>query len=77
VRLERVLGTFKPTGRLVLKYHGQQVADLDMKLLHEGRPPVVREAVYQHLAGTPVRAQSASEESNVRFLACALIRCGL
>jgi phosphoribosylformylglycinamidine synthase len=42
-----VLGTFKPTGRLVLKYHGQQVADLDMKLLHEGRPPVVREAVYQ------------------------------
>jgi phosphoribosylformylglycinamidine (FGAM) synthase-like enzyme len=42
-----VLGTFKPTGRLVLKYHGEQVADLDMKLLHKGRPPVVREAVYR------------------------------
>ncbi len=41
-----VLGTFKPTGRLVLKYQGQTVADLDMKLLHDGRPPVVREAVY-------------------------------
>ena len=42
-----ILGTFKPTGRLVLKYHGKQVADLDMKFLHKGRPPVVREAVYQ------------------------------
>jgi len=31
----------------VLKYQGQQVADLDMQLLHKGRPPVVREAVYQ------------------------------
>ncbi|MGL4595608.1 MAG: phosphoribosylformylglycinamidine synthase subunit PurL [Thermoguttaceae bacterium] len=39
-----ILGTFAPTGRLVLKYHGKVVADLDMKLLHEGRPPVVREA---------------------------------
>lgn len=45
-----VLGTFKPTGRLVLKYHGRQVADLDMKLLHDGRPPVVREAVYREPA---------------------------
>ncbi|MCL2710487.1 MAG: phosphoribosylformylglycinamidine synthase subunit PurL, partial [Planctomycetaceae bacterium] len=42
-----VMGTFQPTGRLVLKYQGQQVADIDMKLLHKGRPPVVREAVYQ------------------------------
>ena len=41
-----VLGTFKPTGRLVLKYQGQQVADLDMQFLHKGRPPVVREAVF-------------------------------
>ncbi len=41
-----VLGTFKPTGRLVLNYHGKQVADLDMKLLHDGRPPVVRYAGY-------------------------------
>ena len=41
-----VLGTFKPTGRLVLKYQGQQVADMDMQFLHKGRPPVVREAEY-------------------------------
>jgi len=49
-----VLGTFQPTGRLVLKYHGQQVADLDMQLLHEGRPPVIREAVYQQLPFQPL-----------------------
>lgn len=42
-----VLGEFKPTGRLVLKYHGQQVADLSMNFLHDGRPPIVREAVYR------------------------------
>ena len=41
-----VLGTFKPTGRLVLKYQNNQVADLDMNLLHGGRPPVVRKAEY-------------------------------
>jgi phosphoribosylformylglycinamidine (FGAM) synthase-like enzyme/phosphoribosylformylglycinamidine (FGAM) synthase PurS component len=42
-----VLGRFVPTGRLVLKYRGQLVADLSMKFLHDGRPPVVREAVYE------------------------------
>ena len=41
-----VIGKFVPTGRLVLKYGDQQVADLTMKFLHDGRPPVVREAVY-------------------------------
>jgi phosphoribosylformylglycinamidine synthase len=41
-----VIGQFVPTGRLVLKYAGQQVADLAMAFLHDGRPPVVREAVY-------------------------------
>jgi phosphoribosylformylglycinamidine (FGAM) synthase-like enzyme len=47
-----VLGTFGITSgrdlssRLILKYHGETVADLDMALLHNGRPPVVREAVY-------------------------------
>ncbi|MDR0335771.1 MAG: phosphoribosylformylglycinamidine synthase subunit PurL [Planctomycetaceae bacterium] len=43
-----VLGVFKPTGRLTLNYHGHCVADLDMNLLHDGRPPVVREARYQY-----------------------------
>jgi phosphoribosylformylglycinamidine synthase len=41
-----VLGEFQATGRLLLKYHGQQVADLSMDFLHGGRPPIVREAVF-------------------------------
>jgi phosphoribosylformylglycinamidine synthase len=47
-----VVGRFLPTGRLVLKYHDQQVADLDMRFLHDGRPAVVREAV---AVSVPVR----------------------
>ncbi|MDO5307958.1 MAG: phosphoribosylformylglycinamidine synthase subunit PurL [Planctomycetia bacterium] len=41
-----VLGVFKPTGRLVLKYDDQVVADLDMRFMHKGRPQVVRKAYY-------------------------------
>lgn len=40
------IGTFVPTGRLKLTYQGQLVADLSMHFLHDGRPPVVREATY-------------------------------
>jgi len=42
-----IIGKFVPTGRLQLRYQGQVVGDLDMKFLHDGRPPVVREAVYE------------------------------
>ncbi|MDO4575773.1 MAG: phosphoribosylformylglycinamidine synthase subunit PurL [Planctomycetia bacterium] len=42
-----VLGRFVPTGRLELWYHDTKVADLSMQFMHKGRPPVVREAVYQ------------------------------
>jgi phosphoribosylformylglycinamidine synthase II len=41
-----VLGKFVPTGRLKLKYGQHEVADLTMEFLHDGRPPVVREATY-------------------------------
>ena len=39
-----VLGRFVDSGRLTLSYHGEQVGDLSMDILHEGRPSVVREA---------------------------------
>ncbi|MCA8999168.1 MAG: phosphoribosylformylglycinamidine synthase subunit PurL [Planctomycetaceae bacterium] len=42
-----VIGEFTDTHRLVLKYDGQQVGDLAMSFLHDGRPPVVREATWQ------------------------------
>jgi phosphoribosylformylglycinamidine synthase II len=41
------IGRFLPTGRLQLYYAGNRVADLAMEFLHKGRPPVVRQAVYQ------------------------------
>ena len=40
------IGRFVLSGRLKLFYDGHQVADLDMRFLHGGRPPVVRQAVY-------------------------------
>ena len=42
-----VIGQFTPTGRLTLIYGEHRVADLAMEFLHDGRPPVVREAVYE------------------------------
>ncbi|TWU20431.1 Phosphoribosylformylglycinamidine synthase subunit PurL [Novipirellula galeiformis] len=41
-----VLGRFVPTGRLQLTYHGNVVGDISMDILHEGRPPIIRDAVY-------------------------------
>ncbi len=49
-----VIGQFVPNGRLVLKYLDTQVADLDMQFLHDGRPPVIRDAVYTPPAVTEV-----------------------
>ncbi len=40
------IGTFQPTGRLVLKYEGETVGDLPMQFLHKGRPPVIRKATF-------------------------------
>lgn len=41
-----VIGQFTETRRLVLKYQDTTVADLAMAFLHDGRPPVIRQAVY-------------------------------
>ena len=40
------LGRFVDTGRLLLRYNGEVVGDLSMDFLHDGRPRVVREAVW-------------------------------
>jgi phosphoribosylformylglycinamidine synthase len=39
-----VIGRFEETGQLRLRYGEQQVADLSMRFLHDGRPTVVRQA---------------------------------
>jgi phosphoribosylformylglycinamidine synthase len=48
------LGRFTDTGRLVLRYQGELVADLSMDFLHEGRPTVVREASWSPPPGRPL-----------------------
>ncbi len=53
------IGRFVPTGRLQLYHGGIQVADLDMRFLHDGRPPVVRQAVYR---GQESRVESREPE---------------
>ncbi|MCA9236722.1 MAG: phosphoribosylformylglycinamidine synthase subunit PurL [Planctomycetales bacterium] len=50
-----VIGRFEPTGRLVLKYHDNVVGDLPMDVLHNGRPPVVRQATYSPPPTTPLQ----------------------
>jgi len=56
-----VIGVFAPTGRLVLKYDSEIVCDLPMALLHEGRPPVVREAVYEPAPSRPLPPQDRTD----------------
>ena len=41
------MGRFTGTGRLVLRYQGEQVGDLDMDFLHEGVPRLERKAEWQ------------------------------
>ena len=66
-----IIGRFVPTRRLVLKYHDHQVADLSMEFLHDGRPKVVRQAVYEPASENAgvgvqgsVRTDGASKEKN-------------
>ena len=49
-----VIGKFEPTGRLVLKYEDHVVCDLTMDLLHNGRPPVIRQAEFTPAPIEPV-----------------------
>jgi phosphoribosylformylglycinamidine synthase subunit PurSL len=53
-----IIGQFTGTGILRLTYQGQEVGTLLMSFLHEGRPPVVRQATY---VPAPVKANSLSE----------------
>jgi len=49
-----IIGRFVPTGNLTLKYDGNTVAEIDMEFLHGGRPPIVRDAVFEPVATEPL-----------------------
>ncbi len=62
-----VIGQFKPTGDLELKYKDQTVGKLSMRFLHDGRPPVIRDACYQPTENSPLTVppdQQKSQQSN-------------
>lgn len=66
-----VIGEFTGEGRLVCRYRGEVVGDLDVGFLHEGRPEVVREAVWSRPASDEAERdaeRTAGEGDGVDFL---------
>lgn len=59
-----VIGRFAPTNRLQLTYHGRTVGDVSMQFLHEGRPPVIRDAVYHPAPTTPIDLPAMSADDH-------------
>jgi phosphoribosylformylglycinamidine synthase len=54
-----VLGRFTPTGNLTLKYGEDVVGEMSMAFLHDGRPPVIREASYSPATPTEISVDGA------------------
>ena len=61
-----VIGEFDDNRRLVLKYDDNVVADLAMGFLHDGRPPVIRQASYQPAPATPVESPQKDDYTEDR-----------
>jgi len=58
-----IIGKFVASGTLQLKYNDVVVGDLSMELLHRGRPPVVREAVYRPVEQQPLSLPPETDAS--------------
>ncbi len=56
-----ILGRFAATGRLQLTYHGNVVGDVSMEFLHDGRPPIIRDAVYHPAPTTKAELPSLDD----------------
>jgi len=48
-----IIGTFEDTGRLKLSYNGEQVGDVAMHFLHDGRPTTAKVAEYEVKPAAP------------------------
>jgi len=68
------IGTFEATGRLRLSFQGKQVADLDMKFLHDGRPRVVRQARRQSSPPAATGGKPAGIEDSSHRLGDVLLK---
>ena len=56
-----VLGTFEQTGKLRLYFQDHLVGDVDLYFLHEGRPPVTRQARW-----SPPARQAGAQTQSIR-----------
>jgi phosphoribosylformylglycinamidine synthase len=56
-----VLGKFTPTKMLTLKYDDKTVCEMSMAFLHDGRPPIVRQANYSPAETTVYRANGSHD----------------
>ena len=54
------IGVFEATGRLKLSYLGEQVGDLSMHFLHDGRPDVARKAEFSTTTTSPAKTPHSS-----------------
>lgn len=63
-----IIGKFVPTGRLHLMYKDQTVGDVSMEFLHEGRPPIIRDAVYHPAPETELAVTSSDAAANQTVL---------
>ncbi|MFA5238829.1 MAG: phosphoribosylformylglycinamidine synthase subunit PurL [Phycisphaerae bacterium] len=67
-----VIGKFTNDRKLVLRYNGQQVAEMDMDFLHEGVPKVRRRAEWNapKLSEPSIAEKDDYNESLLRILSC-------
>ena len=56
-----VLGKFTPTKNLTLKYGDETVCEMSMAFLHDGRPPIVRQANYTPADETAYTANGSTD----------------
>jgi len=62
-----VLGKFTPTKMLTLKYGDETVCEMSMAFLHDGRPPILRQANYAPAEEVPYTSNgSADFESGLK-----------
>lgn len=59
-----IIGRFDPTGQLRLEYQGELVGEVAMEFLHDGRPPVVRTAVFHPAPESPVEFPRDANNAN-------------
>lgn len=57
-----VIGRFTPTGNLKLLYKDNVVSDISMEFLHDGRPPVIREAFYEPASDVALSVSSTNQD---------------